>query len=281
MGRWREVTVGVSEAESAEVAALLQAQAPGGTVIEETREGTVVSAYFPLDSSPEPGAGALNALAHHFPHLRPLARPLLEEEWMQGWRSFFSPLPVGERLLILPPWEHRRPPHGRVVVVIDPGPAFGTGHHPTTQMCLEALERNLRPGMRVLDLGTGSGILAIAAARLGAKKVVALDTDRVATKAARGNARANRVLGRVSVRTGSLDGRLKPFDLLLANISSQTIIEVARPLARAAHPDAVLAAGGFLAEGLSAVERALGEAGWHTEDVLTGDDWRTLVVSRT
>jgi ribosomal protein L11 methyltransferase len=273
--------VGVSETESAEVAALLQAQAPGGTVIEETREGTVVKAYFPLDTGPEPGAGALSALAHHFPHLRPLDRPLLEEEWMQGWRSFFPPLPVGEKLLILPPWERRRPPHGRVTVVIDPGPAFGTGHHPTTQMCLEAVECSLKPGMRVLDMGTGSGILAIAAARLGAKKVVALDTDWVATKAARGNARANRVLGRVSVRTSSLNGRLKPFDLLLANISSRTIIELARPLARAARPGAVLAASGFLAESLSAVERALGEAGWRPINVLTGDEWRTLVVSRT
>ena len=280
MIQWRDVSVGVSDAESAEVAALLQTQAAGGTVIEETREGTVVRAYFPLEASPELGAGALSTLAHRFPHLRPLDRPLMEKEWMQGWRSFFPPVPVGERLLILPPWEHRRPPEARVAVVIDPGPAFGTGHHPTTQMCLEAMERNLRPGMRVLDLGTGSGILAIAAALLGAEKVVALDTDWVATKAARDNARANRVLGRVSMLTGSLNGRLKAFDLLLANISSQTVIEVAHPLAHAARPGAVLAASGFLANSLSAVEHALGEAGWQPMDVLTSDEWRTLVVGR-
>jgi ribosomal protein L11 methyltransferase len=167
-----------------------------------------------------------------------------------------------------------------VAVVIDPGPAFGTGHHPTTQMCLEAVERYLRPGMRVLDLGTGSGILAIAAARLGAERVVALDTDPAAVKAALTNARANRVLGRVSVRTGSLEASLRPFDLLLANISGQAIIGLARPLGRAARPGAVLAAGGFLSESLNAVERALKGAGWHTLEVLCGDDWRSLVARR-
>ncbi len=279
MGRWWEVSVGVGGAESAGVAALLQDRAPGGAVIEETPAGSVVRAYFPQDSSPAPAA-ALQELAQAFPHLKPQERPLVEEEWTQGWRSFFSPLLVGQRLLVVPPWERRRPSTKRVAVVIDPGPAFGTGHHPTTQMCLEAVERYLRPGMRVLDLGTGSGILAIAAARLGAGRVVALDTDPVAAKAARSNARANRVLGRVSVRTCSLNGRLNPFDLLVANISGQAIIGLARPLGRAARPGAVVAVGGFLSESLRAVERALKAAGWHPVEVLSGDDWRTLVARR-
>ncbi len=276
--------MGVDEGESVGVAALLQDRAPGGAVIEETTAGSVVRAYFPRDSSSAPAHlrwPALQELARAFPHLKPRERPLAEEEWTQGWKSFFSPLLVGQRLLVKPPWERRRPPPGRVAVVIDPGLAFGTGHHTTTQMCLEAEERYLEPGMRVLDLGTGSGILAIAAARLGAGRVVALDTDPVAVKAARSNARANRVLGRVSVRTGSLEGRLRPFDLLLANISSQAIIGLARPLSRAARPGAVLAAGGFLSESLSAVEQALKGVGWHPMDVMAaGDDWRTVVARR-
>lgn len=286
MGRWWEVSVGVDEGESAGVAALLQDRAPGGAVIEETPAGSVVRAYFPQDSDPAPARlrrAALQELARAFPHLQPRERSLLEEDWTQMWRSFFSPLLVGDRLLVIPPWERRRPPphqSGRVAVVIDPGPAFGTGHHPTTQMCLEAVERYLRPGMRVLDLGTGSGILAIAAARLGAGRVVALDTDPAAVKATLSNSRANRVLGRVSVRPGSLDGRLRPFDLLLANISGQAIMELARPLSRAARPGAVVAVSGFLSESLNAVERALGAAGWQPVEVLCGDDWRTLVARR-
>ena len=280
MGRWREVSVAVAPADSAGVAALLQGLAPGGAVIEETPSGSLVRAYFPQDSSPQPAAAALQALARSFPHLPPQERSLTEEEWTRGWRSFFSPLLVGQRLLVRPPWERGAPPPGRVAVTIDPGPAFGTGHHATTQMCLEAVERYLKPGARVLDLGTGSGILAIAAARLGAGRVVALDTDPVAVRAALANARVNRVLRRVSVRPGTLAGRLKPFDLLLANISSQAIIELARPLAGAARPGAVLAASGFLTESLEAVQQALGAAGWVPQEVLSGDDWRTLVARR-
>lgn len=280
MGRWREVSVAVAPADSAGVAALLQGLAPGGAVIEETPSGSLVRAYFPQDSSPQPVAAALQALARSFPHLPPQERSLTEEEWTRGWRSFFSPLLVGQRLLVRPPWERGAPPPGRVAVTIDPGPAFGTGHHTTTQMCLEAVERYLKPGARVLDLGTGSGILAIAAARLGAGRVVALDTDPVAVRAALANARVNRVLSRVSVRPGTLGDRLRPFDLLLANISSQAIIELARPLAGAACRGAVLAASGFLAESLEAVQQALGAAGWVPQEVLSGDDWRTLVARR-
>lgn len=280
MRQWREVSVGVASLEADEVAALLRAEASGGAVIEETPSGSIVRAYFPQDPSPQPVQAALQALARSFPHLKPREKPLAEEEWTQGWKGFFSPLLIGQRLLIRPPWEREPPPPSRVAVTIDPGPAFGTGHHTTTQMCLEAVERYLKPEARVLDLGTGSGILAIAAARLGAGRVVALDTDPVAIRAAQANARANRVLSRITVRPGTLPARLKPFDLLLANISSQVIIEMARPLARAARPGAVLAASGFLAESLEAVQRALGVAGWAPVEVLSGDDWRTLVARR-
>jgi ribosomal protein L11 methyltransferase len=157
-------------------------------------------------------------------------RELPIEDWGHNWKQHFMPLPVGRRLLIAPPWEAGPFPTNRLVIRIEPAMAFGTGHHATTRMCLEELEAFIaewtgKDGPIVLDAGTGTGILAIAAAALGAPRVVALDTDPEAYEAAGKNLILNRTPDRVQVRQGGLEA-LDPgwhFHLILANLDTKTV----------------------------------------------------------
>jgi ribosomal protein L11 methyltransferase len=160
-------------------------------------------------------------------------RELPLEDWGQSWKEHFKPLPVGKRLIIAPPWEEGPFPPDRQLLRIDPAMAFGTGHHATTRMCLEALEGFMKQWSSsappiVLDLGTGTGILAIAAAALGAGTVVALDTDPDACDAARKNLAGHPVASRVQVIQGGIDrlGASHRFDLITANLDTKTL----RPL---------------------------------------------------
>ena len=146
-----------------------------------------------------------------------------DEEWQSQWRSHFNLLRVGRQLVIKPSWIDYSPEEGDKVIELDPGMAFGTGYHPTTYTCLEAMEDLLKPGMVVLDLGTGSGILSITAAMLGASRVVALDIDPQAVRAARQNFRRTRVQKLVALTQGSIPHPLAgqgQFDLAVANISA-------------------------------------------------------------
>lgn len=165
---------------------------------------------------------------------------------------------------------------------LDPGMAFGTGHHPTTRMCLEELERRLRPGMHVLDLGTGSGILAIAAAKLSAASVLALDVDSAAIKAAGDNIRHNRVARKVRLFAGTLPNpKVLPgsMDLVVANITARAIAEVAQPIAEALAPGGVLIASGIIMERQAEAETAL-QGVMLIRERRTDGDWVTLVAER-
>jgi ribosomal protein L11 methyltransferase len=157
-------------------------------------------------------------------------RQLPIEDWGRKWKENFKPLPVGQRLMIAPPWEEGPFPPERLVIRIEPAMAFGTGHHATTRMCLETLEEGLamwsgKDGPSVLDVGTGTGILAIAAARLGARRIIALDSDPEATSAAKQNLVLNRLERLVEVRQGDLDVLEAgfQFDLIVANLDTKTL----------------------------------------------------------
>ena len=205
-----------------------------------------------------------------------------EEDWADGWKQHFHAARVGERLVICPSWEQWEGEPGDLVLQLDPGMAFGTGLHATTRMCLEALERLVRPEDRVLDWGVGSGILSLAAARLGAGSVLGLDLDPVAVRVARENVERNRLAGVIAIQEGGVDS-LDPadrFDGLLANILAQPIIDNAANLARCLQPGAWAVFSGVIDSQQPNVEAALERAGFSLLEVRRTDEWRAFITRR-
>ena len=203
-----------------------------------------------------------------------------DEDWQNSWKSHFTLLKLGRNLVIKPSWIDHDPGPNDVVIELDPGLAFGTGYHPTTYTCLEALEDLVEPGMSVLDLGVGSGILTIAAAKLGAGHILALDIDSVAVTAARQNFRRLGLLPKVTLAQGSLPNPQAParsFDILVANISSRAIRERGVHLMPPLKQQGALIASGIIQEQERETEEALEEAGFVVQATWPKDDWVTLV----
>ncbi len=244
--------------------------------------GTSVKTYLPLDEKGLKTRQRIEEALWHLSQIYPLAPPefreLSEEDWANAWKKHYHIQRIGQRIVIKPQWQEYAPRPNDVVIELDPGMAFGTGLHPTTQMCLQALEEHLKPGTEVLDLGTGSGILAIAAAKLGAGAVLALDSDPLAVKAARSNVRANGVQDIVTVELGSLDRAPGKFGFVLVNILAKVIIELsAQGLADRVRPSGLLVAAGIIEEQEAEVAAALKEHGLEIIERRQEKDWVTLV----
>jgi len=298
---WLEFTLLVPAADVEVAAEVLRRHCPGGVSIEEPilpadgEEGyaldpgrpATVRAYLPRQGDL---ARCRRALRRELAALG-LSSALRtrwrrEEEWAEAWKRFFGVERVGRRLVVCPTWIDYAPRAEEVVIRLDPGMAFGTGQHPTTRLCLEVLESRLRPGQVVLDLGTGSGILAIAAALLGAARVIALDIDPVAVDVARQNVALNGVEGRVQVAEGSLsaagplpDAGAPRFDMVLANVNSAGITEMAPALARALAPGGTLIASGIGDASVAVCRGALEKAGLSVLDQANRDGWCALICT--
>ena len=215
----------------------------------------LVKTYLPWDRKAHQIKGQIDIGVRLISALAPLSglqeRVLREEDWANAWKRHFRVLHIGRWLVVVPTWLKYTPQPQEVVIHLDPGLAFGTGHHPTTRLCLKALEDLVRPGMHVLDLGTGSGILAMAAVKLGAHRVVALEIDPVAVKAARSNLRANALGRRVALRHGTLphlDAPASAFDLAVANISAKVVLEQAQRLLHTLRSGGLLLVSGMIAD---------------------------------
>jgi len=208
----------------------------------------------------------------------PTITPLADRDWNEAWREHFRPLPIGRRLLVAPPWDVPRS-SDRMVLIIEPGRAFGTGHHGSTAGCLELLERTLEaaaPGTAI-DLGTGSGILAIAAARLGVPAILAVDDDPDAVAVATANVRVNDVSGRVTCRLGdvaALDA--PPAPLVVANILAAAHVRLTACYRRLLTPGGALLLGGILDGEADEVRARLRADGFTAEDALSIDGWTAL-----
>lgn len=256
----------------------------GGVAIDEQGNQATVKVFLPIDNSLAKRRSELEESLAHLVLKNPLMlheRESVEQDWETLWKKHYKPLPIGERLIIKPSWEDYTATPEQVVIEIDPGMAFGTGQHATTRGCLVALERHLRRGMAVLDLGTGSGILAIAAAKLGASQVLALDINPAAVAVARSNAQANGVSDAVAVTLGTLPKDKtwrRNFDLVVANITAQVIDELAEPLVRSLKPQGILIAGGIIEERLEEVSMRLQKEGARIIGVLSDAEWRTIVA---
>ncbi len=241
-----------------------------------------VKTYLPLDDEGLKTRRRIEEALWHLSQIYPLPAPefreLAEDDWANAWKKHFGKrggvLRVGQRIVIKPTWQEHQARPDEVVIELDPGMAFGTGLHPTTQMCLRALEEHLKPGDKVLDLGTGSGILAIAAAKLGAGSVLALDNDPLAVRAARANVQSNGVQNLVAVEHGSLDKAAEEFELVLVNILARVIIELAaQGLVDRVRPTGLMIAAGLIEEQEAEVAAALREHGLEIVERQQEKDW--------
>ncbi len=200
------------------------------------------------------------------------------EDWAEAWRQHFQPIFPTPRIAVCPPWDRPPDPEGGFSVVIEPKMAFGTGHHETTRMALQALERRVGAGDRVLDVGTGSGILGIAAVKLGAGGVIAVDTDPLAVTNARENVSLNGVEERVRLFGGSITDVAGDFDLVVANIVSGVLIPMLPDLKARTRALGRVILGGVLDREEMGFLGAVGEAGLGVEEVLRDGEWVCVVA---
>jgi ribosomal protein L11 methyltransferase len=285
-----------ADAEAAEaVAAAFDEYAYGGAVIEqkvnpepgETIDPArpfTVRAFLLSDESLEAKRRALEEAVWHLRQLRPLGelsvREMQEADWAEEWKKHYTILHVGGHTVIKPTWLEYRAQPGEIVIELDPGMAFGTGLHPSTRLCLAALEKHLVRGMKVLDVGTGSGILAIAAAKAGAREADARDIDRIAVETARQNVDLNHVTEVVKVSAGTITLEDEPVraDLITVNILAETIADLAPALARHLAPHGILIASGILADKSERADDALRAAGMRVIETGREEDWVATVA---
>ncbi|OPZ74952.1 MAG: Ribosomal protein L11 methyltransferase [Firmicutes bacterium ADurb.Bin456] len=208
-------------------------------------------------------------------------RKLLEEDWANTWKQYYKPVHAGQRIVIKPSWEQYRAADGELVIELDPGMAFGCGSHPTTSLCLKLLEKYIQGGERVYDVGTGTGILALAAAALGASRVVAVDQDPCACRVAVENVARNRVAGIVQVVQGNLLDKINGgAHLVVCNIISDVIISLAPAASAALIPGGFLIAAGIIRPRAGEVGNALAAAGLDIRERLEEGEWVALVAEK-
>ena len=255
----------------------------------EDTETVTVRAYLPEDARLE---SSLLALAERIAALRHAGAALgagtishsfvADEDWAETWKAYIHTEKIGERIVVRPTWEEYTPSANEIVIELDPGAAFGTGAHATTAMCLRWLEHLVSPGMRVYDVGCGSGILAVAAAKLGAGEVIAMDYDPVAVSVAEENIRQNNVHNVVACESDLLSAceGAAPAELITANIIADVIIRLFAQLDRHLAPGGTLLASGIIDDRIADVEHAAAEHGFTVLDMTCEKEWAALIIRR-
>nr|WP_216604710.1 50S ribosomal protein L11 methyltransferase [Lysinibacillus fusiformis] len=205
-----------------------------------------------------------------------------EEDWATAWKQYYHPVKISERFTIVPTWEQYTPVStDELIIELDPGMAFGTGTHPTTVMCLQGLEKVIKEGDTVVDIGTGSGVLSIGAALLGAKNVHALDLDEVAVRSAQENVALNKVEDKVAVFHGNLLDTVKePADVVVANILAEIIMSFTDDAFTIVKPGGLYVTSGIIGAKRDDVKVALEASGFIIEEVLLMEDWVAIIARR-
>ncbi|MBN2983291.1 50S ribosomal protein L11 methyltransferase [Cohnella algarum] len=323
--RWFEVTVFAAEDSQDIIANYLHELGAGGVSIEEswtpdkprdTSYGqwydkplndipagyAYIKGYFSEDTDANGVAAELERLLPGLPEFgfdagqfRIGVAEVDEEDWAHAWKKYFKPIAVTDRLTIKPTWEEYEARPGELIIELDPGMAFGTGTHPTTALCLRTLEGAISGGETVIDVGTGSGILAIGAIRLGAERVLAVDLDPVAVTSAEQNAALNGLEGAIEVRKSDLLGVLRsaereetresgsvrpPVDIVVANILAEIILLFVSDVMDVLKPGGIYIASGIYKNKEADVEAALLAAGFEIVDRVRQDDWIAFVAGK-
>lgn len=297
---WLEISLSVDGELAEAVSEVLSRHIQQGVVTElkidqeNQRADTsqvVVRGYIPLDGSENNRKERIERDLWHLRQIMEFPEPtyqlVQQEDWTQQWRKHYRPMPVGERLLLVPAW-YEPVESSRLTLTLEPGMAFGTGTHPTTRLCLEELENQINDGNRVFDVGCGSGILSIASVLLGAGDVIALDVDSAAIQATVENAERNQVSDHIQVVSGSIqellsdDPRLSaPGDVVVANILTKVLINLLdQGLSSLLLPGASLILSGILADQVGEIITAAETKDLMLDVVRAEKDWRVMVFRK-
>ena len=299
---WLEISLSVSGELAEAVAEVLDRFVVNGVVIEslipqpETApEGTQpeevrVVGYLPVDAATEEKRARIEEALWHLGQIMPLPpiqfRTIADEDWMTAWKKNYSPILVGKRLQVVPAWMDPPDPK-RITIKIDPSMAFGTGTHPSTQLCLEHLETYVKKDLALIDVGCGSGILSIAAIELGASHALAVDIDPLSVKNTHENSRLNKVTGKMEVGLGSVAEIVeKKFSisqapLVVVNILAPVIISLfGQGLADLVSPNGTLILAGILEDQFAGVDKVAQGKGLHLIEKRTKADWVSPVYKK-
>lgn len=300
--KWLQVSLTVNGELAEAVSEVLDRFTSGGVVVETNvkyrnaeDEGTPygpvkVYGYLIIDAQLEENRRKLEEALWYLNTILPLPQPefkeIVDENWMNAWKDHYHPIPIGKKLLILPAWIEQQD-MSRVAVKIDPSMAFGTGTHPSTQLCLELVEDYTRPGKAVIDVGCGSGILSIAALKLGASHALGVDIDAASVKATTENSQANGVAEKIETGLGSVaeikEGKfsIRHAPVVLANILAPIIIRLFDAgMADLVEPGGVIILAGILVEQAEGVRAAAESKGLIFRDQRQSGDWVALVLGK-
>lgn len=299
---WVEVSFAVNGELAEAIAEVLSRYVSNGVVVESgvaykdgydpgsPTDAVRVYGYIPVDGQVEETQQRIREAIWHLSQIQPIPEPVFrtieDQDWMESWKVNYHPIPIGERLIIVPAWLESPDP-GRAAVKIDPSMAFGTGTHPTTQLCLEMIDRFIQPGQNFIDVGCGSGILAIAALKLGAARALCVDVDKASVISTGKNAHNNQVVDSIESGLGSVqeiragEFSIQQAPVVAVNIVAPVILELFEMgLGELVEPDGLLLLSGIL-EGQSAeVEEAAQTAGLTFIHKLQQEDWISLTYRK-
>ncbi|XJZ26277.1 50S ribosomal protein L11 methyltransferase [Bacillota bacterium Lsc_1132] len=311
--KWSEISIHTTNEAIEPISNILHEEGASGVVIEDPfeltkdredqfgeiyqlnpddypEEGVIIKAYLPVNSflgeTVEAIKDSINNLILYNIDIginKVTISEVNEEEWATAWKKYYNPVKISERFTIVPTWEEYTPVSSdELIIELDPGMAFGTGTHPTTVMCIQALERTVKPGDEVIDVGTGSGVLSIAAAMLGAEHIRAYDLDDVAVTQARLNAKLNKVNKKISIAQNNLlDGvEGNSADVVVANILAEVILRFTSDAAKVIKSGGHFIASGIIQQKKEIVKDAMLNLGFEIVETIMMEDWVAIIARK-
>jgi len=310
--KWSEISIHTTHEATEAVANILHEAGASGVVIEDSADpsrihedqfgeiwaldkndfpvdGVILKAYLPVNSflietvkDIEQSISGLSKFGIDAGENAIQTNEVDEEDWATAWKKYYHPVKISGRFTIVPTWEEYEPVESdELIIELDPGMAFGTGTHPTTVMCLQALEKYVKPGDTVVDVGTGSGVLSIGAALLGASRVHALDLDQVAVVAAKENIELNHVGETVEVKHGNLlDSVKEPAEIIIANILAEVIISFSQDAYSILPENGLFIVSGIIGQKRDLVKEDLISKGFEIVESVLMEDWVAIIAQK-